>query len=576
MIGMLVLVRFCLFSQENANIADPILEEMMNRYQMTNASRYLDSVLQVPGTLQRPEGIYYLTKKSDYLFSRGKYEDALASAEMAISRANSLGVHTWDGEAYLAKANALNPLGKLDEVLVLVKTVFSNAEKAKRPDLLRKCYLQMGSVALFNNNLDDALKYYQLAYDIGEQSHLDHVRHVALIGLATVYFHKGALNEGMCFLEEGMQAAESNKDSTILSGAYALKAFLHSRQGDLVSGVKMIQKSLDIALLIQHEMLISYGYSQLLEFDTNSGNFEQALNYGKQAKALLKRKPMPLLEMYVDSIMSEVYRKQGDFEKSLELFTSFHKNKATILSKKQAEALEAIKDKFTIKEKNLVIQNQQLKLENIGKRNLVLVLVNVLLFSVIAFGVVQKWMKKKYKRTMYQKEKLLESLVEIKTRENIPATPPTMAAVGIPQTRNEVQEEDSEIFPEDRRELFDEMIRLIEIEKLYLNPNLDLKLVISTLGTNKFYLYQAMSQHSEENFRNLINRYRVDAAKKMIESACQEGNVNLQTSGIFHDAGFNSIASFYRIFKSHTGLTPNEYKEEYLRDLEQEKKKNTP
>ncbi len=82
--------------------------------------------------------------------------------------------------------------------------------------------------------------------------------------------------------------------------------------------------------------------------------------------------------------------------------------------------------------------------------------------------------------------------------------------------------------------------------------------VIKILGTNQKYLYQAISENSESNFRSFLNRYRVDEAKRIIEQKIRMKE-ELNLSDIFSSAGFNSPVSFYRAFKSVTGLTPKEY-----------------
>ena len=106
--------------------------------------------------------------------------------------------------------------------------------------------------------------------------------------------------------------------------------------------------------------------------------------------------------------------------------------------------------------------------------------------------------------------------------------------------------------------LFTELRDAFARQKLYLDPELNLKAVIKILGTNKKYLYQAISENSDENFRAFINRYRVDEVKKIMENGMQN-NEQINLSEMYASAGFNSSVSFYRAFKQVTGLTPRDY-----------------
>jgi AraC-like DNA-binding protein len=59
-----------------------------------------------------------------------------------------------------------------------------------------------------------------------------------------------------------------------------------------------------------------------------------------------------------------------------------------------------------------------------------------------------------------------------------------------------------------------------------------------------------------KNFRNLINDYRVEEAKRKLGDPALS---HLSVLGIGLESGFNSEASFYRIFKQHTSLSPAAY-----------------
>jgi len=118
--------------------------------------------------------------------------------------------------------------------------------------------------------------------------------------------------------------------------------------------------------------------------------------------------------------------------------------------------------------------------------------------------------------------------------------------------------------------LYSDLRETIEKQKLYLNPELNLPMVIKLLGTNKKYLYEAISSNTDNNFRNFINRYRIDHAKRIIEENIrQKSNSNL--SELYSIFGFNNSTSFYRTFKAITGLTPKEYSTEVENDVREEK-----
>ena len=85
------------------------------------------------------------------------------------------------------------------------------------------------------------------------------------------------------------------------------------------------------------------------------------------------------------------------------------------------------------------------------------------------------------------------------------------------------------------------------------------------MGTNKKYLYEAIKLHGEDNFRGIINRLRVNYAKKIIENTIIEKNT-VHFNELHALSGFNANSSFHRIFKSITGLSPSEYANEFKKE----------
>lgn len=103
------------------------------------------------------------------------------------------------------------------------------------------------------------------------------------------------------------------------------------------------------------------------------------------------------------------------------------------------------------------------------------------------------------------------------------------------------------------RVLWNEVLYQFNQNKIYQNPELKLDDLVRVCETNKTYLYNAIKRFSGKTFVELVNMYRVEAAKQLL----LEGSAN--TWAIVEAAGFNSKSSFYRVFKSITGMTPGEF-----------------
>jgi YesN/AraC family two-component response regulator len=164
-----------------------------------------------------------------------------------------------------------------------------------------------------------------------------------------------------------------------------------------------------------------------------------------------------------------------------------------------------------------------------------------------------------YKKLLYKKEKYNELLLtRTKHLLNLLSLSKNNLSEG-----EEINDIDNNFTKSEH--LFNKIIETIDNEKLFLNPELDQKSLIRILGTNKKYLYEAIKLHGESNFRGIINRLRVNYAKKIIENTIIEKQT-INFGELYSISGFNANSSFYRIFKSITGLSPSEYATEFKKE----------
>ncbi|MGQ8337039.1 helix-turn-helix domain-containing protein [Sunxiuqinia sp. A32] len=106
----------------------------------------------------------------------------------------------------------------------------------------------------------------------------------------------------------------------------------------------------------------------------------------------------------------------------------------------------------------------------------------------------------------------------------------------------------------------EELVTLMKKEKLYLDPELNIGDLANKLGIHVHQLSKMVNSQLNKNFFEFINEYRIDEFKKL---ATDPKNKHISILGLAMDAGFNSKATFNRIFKNATGLTPSDFRSSY-------------
>ena len=103
---------------------------------------------------------------------------------------------------------------------------------------------------------------------------------------------------------------------------------------------------------------------------------------------------------------------------------------------------------------------------------------------------------------------------------------------------------------------FDNMLEVIEKEKLFTDPEFDLSMLADQCDLSANYLSQIINKKSGENFYSLINHYRLEEAKKILLDP-DFSHYSILSIGL--QAGFKSKSSFYKVFKEKTGMTPSQF-----------------
>lgn len=103
-----------------------------------------------------------------------------------------------------------------------------------------------------------------------------------------------------------------------------------------------------------------------------------------------------------------------------------------------------------------------------------------------------------------------------------------------------------------------ELTRLMETERLHVDPGFDLLHLSQRSGWPPNHVSQALNQGLGQNFFEFVNTFRIAIATACLADAGDRRSV----LEIAHVSGFGSKSTFNTVFKRMTGRTPREYRRE--------------
>lgn len=106
------------------------------------------------------------------------------------------------------------------------------------------------------------------------------------------------------------------------------------------------------------------------------------------------------------------------------------------------------------------------------------------------------------------------------------------------------------------------LTRAMTDDKLYLDPELTVPKLSAHLNLPPKTISAILNQHLNVGFNEYVNGFRVEEVKQRLADPQSHGSTIL---AVALNSGFNSLATFQRVFKNFTGITPKQFLEQQRR-----------
>lgn len=547
-----------IIAQTGQPFKDPQLEEKLKKNQLNEAKTLIEVQLAQPDNLSLEQRVYYLNRKSQAELLQGAFSESLASAKNSEKLLDSSPQSLLWGETFRAVCYAYIRTGKLDSALLYAEKLYDFSKKENDFLFRRAALVAMGNISLQNKRYQKSLDFYLEALSVSEAAQDSNNLKVDNYNIGLAYSQLDEHEKSNEFLLKAAQMAEKENALDLLARAYGSIADNYLDQRNYEAQETYLKKANEIAQKTGNKQLLAMGLAGLTESALRKNNPNQAILLGKESLKNLRDRPIIQLQAKVDSMLYVAFKSTGDYKNALTQLEGYDITLLTIRNQAQKEKLDQLTLKFEVEKKDLLIQNQATNLEKEKAKTRLLI---IGIASISMFGFFVSYINIKNSRTrkiLFRKEKEIDfQLTHIKDVNSSIATQDVLSL-------------DKELEESlDHQKLFREIVKIIEERKLFLDPKFNQQSLLNEFSTNRQYLYEAISKNGDDNFRGLINRFRVNEAKYLISEKIKN-TLPIDFGTLSEKAGFNSYPTFYRSFKSLTGLTPNEFTKEFKHELKKE------
>ena len=416
---------------------------------------------------------------------------------------------------YMDASYVYNKIENFNDALDLLNRALA---LAKEKNIYKQIPMIYNSIGIAYNNSGDnklALENYEKSFTSIKEYDLNYTRLAISLhnNIAILETKEGAYDQALSELNEAILMAKQLNYKDHLSVLYFIKANV---------------------------------YRHLNIPDSELVNINLSIKNGSNA---------PLNKTYANAIksLSKFYEKHNDILKSYEYLNQYITVIDSLNLKEKAKSILKAKTLYKIKKKEIEINNLEFQnnLANEKLKSYKYKIIFFISFSILITILFLGFLFFRFKINKAYNVIVKNSVKEINYKKEI--TKLTQEDANEIVLKENSKYLNSSLNINERKRIIKQINNVLLKDNIYLDANISLDKFVEAVKTNKTYLSQVLKEDFNTNYTDLINEYRIEKAKELLVSNYA---LSYTINSIAIEVGYNSVATFYRAFKKHTGVTP--------------------
>lgn len=334
------------------------------------------------------------------------------------------------------------------------------------------------------------------------------------------------------------EIADENGYSIIYSRMYMVlgEVEMAKEGGDMDLAMDYLEKGLEYARHSDNDFYyeLSLPYARLLIF---LGQYDEAEAFLKDIYGSLEQTGNVRYEYRILDLRSEIFRQRGDTDSAFYYYRKGVEAKNSLIGMAKEASFNDLLALYKESAYENIIQKKQ------NNTVIVIFLCVIILTIGLFFYMRLRMQNRSYKELVEKRQQYLQ-------RNEM------MLKYLVPKGEQTVQAEQSS-----DEAIFEKLEQIMRKEYIYRQNEISLEKVAALIGTNRTYVSRVINNYAKKTFYGYINMYRIEEATKILSDPSAE----VQIKNLYSALGYNSPATFFRVFRSEVGCTPSKYREEVLK-----------